>query len=200
MRWLFVERKSKISGLSGNLALVSTEMEPGLQKKSELVITRTPATAVGAVTMSWLQTLGKDVKSVFNWLGSPKVQGAITTGEVLGETVVDAFNPALAGLNPIINSWTQEIFKAQALGAAADATTGSGAAKAAMVLQSVTPQVVAFAEQNKLPVPTGTQLQAANDALVEFLDVLGGASSDSVTPVPASTPAQVQIPSSAISS
>ena len=129
------------------------------------------ATTTSAPKQTFLQKLGGDIKKVFSWLGNPKVQAAITAGEALGEGVVDLVDPALAGLNPLINNWTQEIFKAEALAAAAGAQNGTGAQKAAMVLGSVTPQVIQFAEQNGLNVPTGSDMNLANTLLVQFLNV-----------------------------
>ncbi len=133
-----------------------------------------PITPAPAPHNSFLQSFGSKFVDVFKWLGTPKAQAGIVAAEVLGETVAHAFNPALAALDPLISTWTMEIFKAQALAAAAGAADGSGAQKAAMVLGSMTPQVIAFAEANKLPAPTGAKLQAANDALVAFLNALEG--------------------------
>jgi hypothetical protein len=124
--------------------------------------------------MSFLSKFGADFKKVFAWVGSPKGQAIVTTVEGVGEVAADAIDPALAGLNPLITSWTQEIFKAEALSAAAGTQTRSGLQKSAAVLNTITPQVVAFAETNKLPVPVGADLTAANNALVAFLNALGG--------------------------
>jgi hypothetical protein len=78
----------------------------------------------------------------------------------------------------------QEIYKAQALANAAGAcgTTGS-TQKSALVLNAVTPQVSAFLKTQGLAPANSTQLQAANDALVAFLNALGGAA----VPAPAAT-------------
>ena len=134
--------------------------------------------------MSWLSVLGNDVKKVFGWLGSPKGQAILSAGEGL----VEIADPGLTGVINITNTWLQEIFKAQALGVAAAAGATGGVQKAAMVLNSVTPQVLAFAEANKLPVPTGAKLQEANDALVAFLNALD----DTTVPVP-NTPQKIEI-------
>jgi hypothetical protein len=133
-----------------------------------------PPVAAPAPRKSFIKVIAADAKSVFLWLAQPKVQNSILAGEALGEAVADAVDPALIGLNPIINSWTQEIFKAQALAAAAGAPDGNGEQKAAMVLNTLTPQVVQFAEQNKLPTPTGDKLLQANTLLYNFLEILGG--------------------------
>jgi hypothetical protein len=122
--------------------------------------------------MSWLGTLGNDVKKVFGWLGSPKGQAVLSAGE----GVVEAVDPALDGVTNLTNTWLQEIFKAQALATAASANATGGVQKAAMVLNTVTPQVIAFAKAQGLSIPTGTDLQNANNALVAFLNALGAGS------------------------
>jgi len=119
---------------------------------------------------SFLKGFGQKALDVLKWIGSPQNQRIITTGEILAETAATAINPALAGISPIINAWTQEIFKAEALGASAVAGAETNTAKSAAVLTSVTPQVLAWAAQNKLPAPTDAKLQQANDALVAFLN------------------------------
>ena len=115
---------------------------------------------------TFLQHLGADIKDVFAWLGSSKGQGVIATGEALVEAAV----PQAAGLINIANAWMTEIIKDETLAAQAGAQNGTGTQKAAMVLNTVTPQVVAFFERRKLAAPTATQLQAANTALVAFLN------------------------------
>ncbi len=130
--------------------------------------------------MSFLSAFGSDVKKIFHWLGTPTAQTVITTAEGVGEAVADAVDPALAGLNPLISSWTQEIFKAEAFATAAGAQNGTGVEKSAMVLSSMTPQVIAFAEANKLPIPVGADLTKANNALVEFLNALSGPAAPAV--------------------
>jgi hypothetical protein len=122
--------------------------------------------------MSWLGTLGNDVKKVFGWLGSPKGQAVLSAGE----GVVEAVDPALDGVVNLTNTWLQEIFKAQALATAASASATGGVQKSAMVLNTVAPQVIAFATAQGLPIPTGVELQNANNALVAFLNALGAGS------------------------
>ena len=136
--------------------------------------------------MSWLSTLGKDVGKVFGWLGSPKAQAVITTVE----GVAVAVDPVLSGIVSITNTWLKEIFTAQALAEAAAASTGSGAQKSAMVLNTMTPQILAFAAAQKLPIPDAAGIQKANDALVAFLNALD-------VPAPATT--TVTLPASPVS-
>jgi hypothetical protein len=130
--------------------------------------------------MSWLSTLGNDVKKVFGWLGSPKGQAILSTGE----GIVEVVDPALDGIINLTNTWLQEIFKAQALAAAASANATGGVQKSAMVLNTVAPQIIAFATAQGLPIPTGVELQNANNALVAFLNALGGGSTATAAPVP----------------
>ena len=128
-------------------------------------------TTVQVKPPTFLSKVGADFKKVFAFLGTPKVQSAIVAGEALGEGIAHAFNPGLAVFDPLISNWTQEIFKAEALAAAAGQQSGSGPQKAAMVLNTLTPQVVTFAEQNGLAIPTGNNLNLANSLLVQFLQV-----------------------------
>jgi len=138
--------------------------------------------------MSFLSAFGNDVKKVFGWLGSPKGQAIIGTGEA----VLEAVDPALDGVVTLTNTWLQEIYKAQALATAAGATgTLGNTGKAAMVLNAVTPQVMAFLKTQGLAPANSTQLQAANDALVAFLNALGSTATpaSAATTVAASTTA-----------
>ena len=138
--------------------------------------------------MSFLSAFGNDVKKVFGWLGSPKGQAIIGAGEA----VVEAVDPALDGVVTLTNTWLQEIYKAQALAVAASAGATGGAQKSALVLNAMTPQVLAFLKTQGLAPANSTQLQAANDALVAFLNALGG------TAVSASAATTVTTPTAAI--
>jgi hypothetical protein len=123
--------------------------------------------------MSILSTIGKDVKGLLSWLGSPKGQAVVNAGEALVE---DAF-PAATGAINLANTWLVEIFKAEALGEAAGSTAaGTDTQKAAAVIASVTPSVLTFAKAQGLGTPTAANLQSANDALVTFLEALGAES------------------------
>lgn len=121
--------------------------------------------------MSWLATVGKDIKGVFSWLGSPKGQAVIQTGEAVAEAC-----GAPAALINIGNYWLGKIIAVESLSVAAGAQTGSGATKAAAVLTDVTPQVLAIAKENGLPTPTADNIAKANAALVSFLNALGAPS------------------------
>jgi hypothetical protein len=141
--------------------------------------------------MSWLSTLGNDVKKVFGWLGSPRGQAVLSTGEGF----VEAVDPALDGVVNLTNTWLQEIFKAQALATAAAANATGGVQKSAMVLNTVAPQVIAFATAQGLPIPTGVELQNANNALVAFLNALGAGSTTTATTGTTGTIAPTMAPS-----
>lgn len=136
-------------------------------KATETFTYNAPATpAVKEIQMSFLSAIGSDIKKVFTWLGSPKGQAVITAGEGLVEDVF----PQATGVINLANSWLTEIIKEEALAAGAASQTGSGAVKAASVIATVTPSVLAFATANKLPTPTAAQLQVASNGLVAFLN------------------------------
>jgi hypothetical protein len=120
--------------------------------------------------LTFLQHFGADIKKVFNWVGSPSGQKVIVTAEGVGETIANIADPALAGLDPLITSWTQEIFKSEALATGALAQEGTDTMKAGAVLTAVTPQLTSFITTNKL---VGTDVNAANSALVAFFNALG---------------------------
>jgi hypothetical protein len=119
---------------------------------------------------SALSTIGKDIKGVFAWLGSPTGQAIIKTGEGIVEAVI----PASAALINLGNTWMTEAIKTEALAAAALQQNGTSAQKAAATLLATTPQAISFAQQYGLPTPTATQLLAANNAIVAFLNAFPG--------------------------
>ena len=127
-----------------------------------------PVVAAPTKGKSLLQKIGSDIKSVFAWLGSSNGQAVIASGE----GIVEAIDPALTGVIALANTWLVEIIKSEALATAAAAQNGSGTQKAASVINSLTPEVLAFAVQNKLPTPTATQIQNASNYLVAFLNEL----------------------------
>ena len=144
--------------------------------------------------MSWLSILGSDVKKVFGWLGSPKGQAILSTGE----GIVEVVDPALDGIINLTNTWLQEIFKAQALATAAAANATGGVQKSAMVLNTLAPQVIAFATAQGLPIPTGVELQNANNALVAFLNALGAGSAVTTTTSTAAPSVKTQVSTGAL--
>lgn len=130
--------------------------------------------------MSFLSALNGDIKKVFSWIGSPKGQAVISAVEV----GVEAAFPAADGAIALLNTWGTEIFKAEAMAEAAAATPSAttNTQKAAAVLNVVTPQVIAFAEQYKLPAPTAATIATINTALVTALNALTGTTSTPAAP------------------
>lgn len=118
--------------------------------------------------MSFLSAVGKDIVSIFKWLGSSKGQTLITTGEAIAESI-----GAPAAIINIANYWLQKVITIEGVAAAAGAQAGSGTTKAAAVLADVTPYVLQVAKDSGLPTPTADQIAKANDLLVQFLNVLG---------------------------
>jgi hypothetical protein len=130
--------------------------------------------------MSFLSAIGGDIKKVFQWIASPKGQTVIHSVE----TGIEAAFPAATGAINLLNAWGVEIFKTEAIAAAAAATPGTDTnmQKAAAVLNVLTPQVLAYAQQYKLPAPTAATIATINTALVTALNALTGATA---TPAPA---------------
>lgn len=122
--------------------------------------------------MSWLSTIGKDIKAVFTWLGSPKGQTVIQTGEA----VVEAVDPALTGIINLVQSWITKVIATESLAVAAGVQTGSGTQKAAAVLTAMQPEISKY-----FPAATAAEIATANTAIVAFLNAFSTA--------PASTPA-----------
>lgn len=114
--------------------------------------------------MSFLSTIGKDIKGVFSWLGSSKGQTVIQTAGA----VVVAIDPALAGIVSLTESWITKVISTEALAVAAGQQSGSSATKAAAVLNAMQPEITKY-----FPNSTAAQLQDANTALVAFLNALG---------------------------
>lgn len=120
-------------------------------------------------SMSFLSFLGKDVKAVFNWLGSAKGQPTLSTGEA----VIESVYPPATGIINLANTWITEAVKEETLATAAGVQTGSGVQKSAAVISAVTPSILTFAKQNGLGTPTAEQIQNANNAIVAFLNAFG---------------------------
>lgn len=114
--------------------------------------------------MSFLSTIGKDIKGVFTWLGSAKGQAVIQTAGA----VVATIDPALSGIVTLTESWITKVISTEALAVAAGAQTGSGTTKAAAVLNAMQPEITKY-----FPAATATELSNANTALVAFLNALG---------------------------
>lgn len=127
--------------------------------------------------MSFLSAVGKDFKAVFGFLGSPKGQTVIATGEVLAQSVANAVGagaPVQAGIT-LLNNWGGEIIKTEALAAAAGQQTGSGPTKAAGVINAMMPQLLAFlTSQGATTATAQAQASTITDSLVTVLNALGG--------------------------
>lgn len=118
--------------------------------------------------LSGLKVFGTDIVKAFAWFGSPKGQAIVATGEGLLEALVPASTPIVN----LFNSWAAKAYSVEALAVAAGQAKGSGADKAVAVITAVTPDVLQYAQQAGLPVRTAAQIQAANDALVAFINAM----------------------------
>lgn len=117
---------------------------------------------------SGFKVFGKDIVKVFAWAGSPKGQQIIGTGEGLLETALPVTIPIVS----LFNSWFQKAYTVEALAVAAGKGTGSGIDKASLAIQTITPQVLQYAQQEGLGARTAAQIQAANDAIVAFINAM----------------------------
>ena len=118
---------------------------------------------------SVLSTIGKDIKGVFAWIGSPAGQATLSAGEA----TVEAVYPPATGLINLANTYITEAVKTEALAAAAGSQNGTGVQKLAAVTQAVTPSVLLYAQQAGLAAPTSSQIQAAANGIVAFLNAFG---------------------------
>lgn len=139
--------------------------------------------------MSILSSIGSETKKVFEWIGSPKGQAVITTGEGIAEDI----DPPLTGLINLANTGLAEIVKVEALAAGASQQAGSGPLKLIAVTEALTPQILDYAQKNGLPAPTSAQIQAAINGLVAFGNALEAAPVATPTPTPVSTPAAAPV-------
>lgn len=118
---------------------------------------------------SVLETVGADVKNVFAWLGSPKAQQIITTGE----TVVEDVYPAATGLINLANTALTNIITVEGLASGAAQQNGSGTQKLAAAVEASTPAALAYAKSIGVPAPTAAQIQTAVNGLVAFANAFG---------------------------
>jgi hypothetical protein len=118
--------------------------------------------------ISGVKAFGHGIEKVFGWMTSPKGQAVIAAGEAVVETVV----PNSIPLVDLFNEWAKKAFTVEALAVSASQATGTGADKAALAISSITPQVLAYAQQEGLSPRTATQIQAANDAAVAFIKAM----------------------------
>lgn len=118
--------------------------------------------------LSGLKVFGTDIVKVFSWFGSAKGQAVVAAGEAVVETIV----PASVPIVNLFNTWAEKAYTVESLAVAAGKASGTGADKAAMVLGSVTPQVLQYAQQAGVPQRTAAQIQAANDAAIAFIKAM----------------------------
>src|ERR1700676_3911714 len=121
------------------------------------------------MAMSFLSTIGKDFKAVFSWLGSPT--GKVIVGVVEG--AVETAVPATTAVFTLVNNWMTEAIEVETMAAAASQQTGSGMQKSAMVLNTMTPQILAFAASQNYPVPNAAKITEINSAIVNVLNLIG---------------------------
>lgn len=118
--------------------------------------------------LSGLKVFGSGVEKVFAWFGSSKGQQVVATGEAVLEAVIPASIPIV----DLFNAWAQKAYTVEALAAAAGKSNGTGADKAALAMTTITPQVLQYAQQEGLPARTAAQIQAANDAVIAFINAM----------------------------
>lgn len=118
--------------------------------------------------LSGLKAFETDIEKAFAWFGSPKGQAVVKAGEAVVEDIV----PASAPIVDLFNSWAAKAYNVESLAVAAAKTVGTGADKAALVIEAVTPQVLQYAQQQGLSPRTAEQIKAANDAAVAFINAM----------------------------
>jgi hypothetical protein len=112
--------------------------------------------------MASFNTILSDIGTAFK-----KFFGVAVTVATDAEPLVDTLFPGFATL---YNGAVAEAAKAEALAAAAGAQSGTGAQKLALVVQSLTPSILAYAEVQGLPKPTADQITAYTNAVVATLN------------------------------
>ena len=137
----------------------------------------------------WLSTIAKDAKRVFAWLGSPAGQKTVKGAEAVVETGAALVDPAIApeidaGV-ALFNDWGRQALQIETVASAAGQVSGTGAQKAASVIQAMAPFVQEYATKYDATPATEAQLQTLNNAAVAFLDNLpkpGAASAAALRP------------------
>ena len=132
---------------------------------------------------SVLDKIGTDIKDVFTFLSSTKGAALVDDGEELLEAIV----PGAEGAITLFQNWFTEIIKTQAIATAAGAQAGSNTEKAALVLQAIGPQAIAFAQANGVSAPTAAELNTINTLLVQAFNTLGTKAAATTTPAATGT-------------
>ena len=118
--------------------------------------------------LSGLKVFGTDIEKVFTWFGSPQGKVVVAAGETVLETAVPASTPIV----DLFNAWAAKAYNVEALAAAAGKATGTGADKATLAMSTITPTVLQYAQQEGLPARTAAQIQAANNAVIAFINAM----------------------------
>jgi hypothetical protein len=72
----------------------------------------------------------------------------------------------------LFNSWFQKAYIVEGLAVTAGKASGTGVDKAALAIETITPQVLQYAQAEGLSPRTAQQVQAANDAIVAFIKAM----------------------------
>jgi hypothetical protein len=120
-----------------------------------------------ASAKSILGVIGSDAERVLTFLASKQGLTVVKDGETLAEDV----DPALTGFVTIINIGLDEVFKMQAI-ASKSGATNADELKAAAVIATLTPILLAYAKQHNFPVPTPAEIKTVNDGLVMIADAI----------------------------
>lgn len=118
--------------------------------------------------LSGLKVFGKDIAKAFAWFGSPNGQKIVAAGETALEVIV----PASAPIVNLFNAWAAKAYNVEALAVAAGSAAGTGADKAALVDQAITPTILEYAKDEGLPDRTAEQIAAANKAVIDFINAM----------------------------
>lgn len=118
--------------------------------------------------LSGLKVFGSDVVKVFAWFGSPKGQAVVAAGEAVAETVAPASTPIVN----LFNSWAARAYNIESIAVAAGQGTGTGPEKAAAVMTAIGPDLQQYVQEAGVSARTAAQIQAANNALVAFINAM----------------------------
>jgi hypothetical protein len=118
--------------------------------------------------LSGLKVFGQDIVKVFAWTQSPKGQAVVAAGEAVVETALPVSVPIIN----LANEWFAKAYQVESLAVAASQATGTGADKAAIAIQTITPQILQYAQEEGLQPRTAAQIQAANTAIVAFINAM----------------------------
>ena len=118
--------------------------------------------------LTGLKAFGKDIVKVLAWPASPTGQKVVGVVEGVVETAFPASMPIVA----LFNSWAQKAYTIEAVAVAASQTSGTGAQRAGAVMNAVVTDVLSYAAQEGVSPRTVAQIQAANDAVVAFINAM----------------------------